>query len=199
MVAPGLPLHDPDASYEQRAAPAIAALAGGEEPVVVVGHSLGAAYAPLVPGSLLVYLCPAPTGPFADSGLTLRASRAGFPRPAEDGRGVSVWDPDAAVAAMYGRLPRELAASVAAALHPGVSAPGAYPLTRHPDIPAALVYATKDEFFEPEWERQVAWKVLGVEAIEIPGGHFPMLEAPEELADLLVETYVQSLGSSPAA
>ena len=31
----------------------------------------------------------------------------------------------------------------------------------------------------------MARELLGVEPIEIPGGHFPMLEDPEALAELL--------------
>jgi hypothetical protein len=34
----------------------------------------------------------------------------------------------------------------------------------------------------PEWERFVAREVLGVEPVEIPGGHFPMVEDPAALA-----------------
>ena len=38
--------------------------------------------------------------------------------------------------------------------------------------------------FEPAWERFVAREVLGIDPIKIPGGHFPMLEGPDALADL---------------
>jgi pimeloyl-ACP methyl ester carboxylesterase len=48
-----------------------------------------------------------------------------------------------------------------------------------------LIYATDDEIFEPAWERFMAREVLDVESIEIAGGHFPMIENPEALADLL--------------
>ena len=39
--------------------------------------------------------------------------------------------------------------------------------------------------FRREWERFIAREVLHVEPIEIPGGHFPMLEDPAALATLL--------------
>jgi pimeloyl-ACP methyl ester carboxylesterase len=32
----------------------------------------------------------------------------------------------------------------------------------------------------------MARELLGIEPIELPGGHFPMLEDPEALAELLV-------------
>jgi pimeloyl-ACP methyl ester carboxylesterase len=182
-------LHDGTTDHQQRVQPAVAALAGSADPVVVVGHSLAAAYAPLVaqsrPGSLLVYLCPAPTGSLARSGAPMKAGREGFPFPPDRPDGTSVWEPHAAIDAMYARLPDEMARAAAANLRPDAPAAGNYPLAGHPDIRTALVYATEDEFFEPTWERWVALQKLGIEPIEMPCGHFPMLECPEALADVL--------------
>jgi pimeloyl-ACP methyl ester carboxylesterase len=96
-----------------------------------------------------------------------------------------VWDRDVAVEAMYGRLSPENAGELAARLRPATSAPGEYPLAAHPDVPTALIYAVDDEIFQPEWERFMARELLGIDPIEIPGGHFPMAEDPEALADLL--------------
>jgi len=96
-----------------------------------------------------------------------------------------VWDADTAIRVMYPRLPRAVASEQAERLRPGASAAGPYPLERHPAVPTSLVYTTEDEFFTPEWERYVAQELLGVEPIELPGGHFPMAEDPEGLAALL--------------
>jgi pimeloyl-ACP methyl ester carboxylesterase len=86
---------------------------------------------------------------------------------------------------MYPRLPAQTARGLAKRLRPGAFPVGDYPLAEHPDVPTALIYARDDEFFPPEWERFVAREMLGIEPIEIPGGHFPMIEAPESLAGLL--------------
>lgn len=86
---------------------------------------------------------------------------------------------------MYPRLPYEIARAAAARLRPASPAAGGYPLDAHPDVPTVLIYATEDEFLEPEWERFMARELLGVEPIEFAGGHFPMLEDPAGLADLL--------------
>jgi pimeloyl-ACP methyl ester carboxylesterase len=187
-LTPDLPLHDPEADFEERARPALEALDGAPGPVVVVGHSAGSAYATLVavahPGSLLVYLCarlagiaPPPTAP--------SPYRQGFPFPADRPDGTSVWEADAAIDAMYGRLSAETARGLVEHLQPMAPPAGSYPLSSHPDIPTALVYATEDECFEPEWERFMASEALGIEPIELPGGHFPMAEDPDGLADLL--------------
>jgi pimeloyl-ACP methyl ester carboxylesterase len=187
-VAPDLPLHDPTAGFEERARPALEALSSAADPVVVVGHSMGSAYATLVavarPGSLLVHLCPR-LGGFEPPPGAPDPFREGFPFPADRTDGTSVWESEAAVAAMYPRLPAETAAALAQRLRPMAQPPDEYPLSDYPEIPTVLVYAADDEFFEPAWERFMARELLGIEPIEISGGHFPMVENPKALATLL--------------
>ena len=188
-VAPDLPYHDPAAGYEERVRPALDALAGIEGDVVVVGHSLGSGYAPLVaaarPGSLLVHLCPR-LGPFTPPPGAPSPFQENVPFPAERPDGLSVWEPEAAAAFMYARLPPDLAQVLAQRLHPVAPPAGEFPLPGHPDVPTELIYAARDEFFTPAFERFMARELLGIEPIELPGGHFPMLEDPEALAELLV-------------
>lgn len=189
VVAPNLPFDDPAATYEDRARPASTALDGVEGPVVIVGHSVGSAEAALVAAerqpALLVYLCPR-FGSFAVTPDAPPVFRERFPFPPKDEEGRMVWEPDAAIAAMYPRLSSEVAARMAERLRPGASPLGEYPLATHPDVPTALIYAREDEFFTPDWERFAAQTLLGIEPIEIPGGHFPMIEAPDALAEVLV-------------
>jgi pimeloyl-ACP methyl ester carboxylesterase len=188
-ITPLLPLDDPGAGFSDRARPAIDALADVTGPVVIVGHSMSSAYAPLVAneldGALLVHLCPR-LGPFAEppgAPPTFRSDLA-FPPARPDG--TTVWDPDVAIASIYRRLPEDAARTLAERRVPMAMPPDDFPLDSHPDVPTALIYAAEDEFFEPEWERFMARELLGVEAIEIPGGHFPMIEDPAGLADVLV-------------
>jgi pimeloyl-ACP methyl ester carboxylesterase len=157
---------------------------------VIVGHSLGTGYAPLIadarPGSSLVYLCPAPVGPFSETGAPMPSTREGFEFPPNRSDGTSVWDPDVAIAAIYPRLEPETARVVAACLKPGASPSDAYPLATQPEVPTRIVYATYDEFFNPEWSRWVAREVAGVEPEALETGHFPMVEAPDLLAEVLL-------------
>jgi pimeloyl-ACP methyl ester carboxylesterase len=188
VSAPDLPIDDANATYEERARPAVAVLAGAGGPIVVVGHSAGSAEAALVAAkraaALLVYLCPR-FGSFSAPPHAPAVFRDGFPFPPKDVEGRLVWDPEAAIAAMYPRLPRDTARRLANRLRPGAFPVGDYPLSEHPDIATALVYTSDDEFFTPEWERFVARELLAIEPTEIPGGHFPMIERPDELAELL--------------
>ena len=116
-VAPDLPLHDPEAGFEERARPALEALKGLSGPLVIVGHSQGTAYSSLVaasrPESLLVHLCPRLGGFTPPPGAPERF-RKSFRFPADRPDGTSVWDADEAVREMY---------SDGSASHPASSLP----------------------------------------------------------------------------
>jgi pimeloyl-ACP methyl ester carboxylesterase len=188
VVAPDLPYDLAAMSYEQRAQPALDAVEGVSSELVVVGHSVASAEAGLVAAScrarLLVYLCPR-LGEFPAPAGAPPVFLEGFPFPARREDGAMVWEPAAAIAAMYPRLDASIAADLAARLRPGAAPAGSYPLASPPDVPIELIYTIEDEFFTPEWERFVARELLHVEPIEMPGGHFPMAERPDELADVL--------------
>jgi pimeloyl-ACP methyl ester carboxylesterase len=189
-VAPDLPYDDPRTTYAERAQHALDSVAGVADPVVVA-HSLGAGYAPLVadarPGSTLVYLCPAPVGPFTNTGAPMRSSREGFEFPPNRPDGNSVWDPATAIAVMYPRLPADVGKALAARLKPGSAPSDPYPLSAQPAVPTSLIYATYDEFFDPAWSRWMAREVAGVDPIELETGHFAMLEAPDDVAGILLQ------------
>jgi pimeloyl-ACP methyl ester carboxylesterase len=188
VVAPDLPLHDPQAGYAERIRPALDALDGVDGPVVIVGHSQATTYSSLVaaaePDAVLVHLCPR-LGGFEPPPGAPDTFREGLPFPADRPDGTSVWDEDTAMAAMYSRLPPEAARALAQGLRPMAMPKDPYPLGTHPDNPTVLIYAAEDELFEPAWQRFMARELLGIEPIEIPGGHFPMVEDPGALAELL--------------
>ena len=178
VLAPDIPQADPAVGYRAR----LAAIARTDVDVVVA-HSLGAMYAPLLAADRRIYLCPAPAGPLA--GVAPHPIRRGFPFPPDRRDGTSVWEPEAAIAAMYPRLPREQGEMLVRRLQPA-----GLPAERYPEIdrtvPSTLIYATHDEFFEPAWSRVAARAAFGTEAVELDAGHFPMIECPERLAALLV-------------
>jgi pimeloyl-ACP methyl ester carboxylesterase len=188
VVAPDLPIADPATLWEERVEPVMRALDGVRGPVAVVAHSASSGYGALAAARLddplLVYLCPR-LNPFPSPPGAPAVFRAGFPFPARRADGANEWEREAAIAAMYSRLPRGVAEQLAGRLRPAAPPPDDFPLDGHPDVATALIYALDDEFFEPEWERFMARQLLGVEPIEVPGGHFPMIENPELLADLL--------------
>jgi pimeloyl-ACP methyl ester carboxylesterase len=188
VVVPDLPLQDPEAGFDERIQPALDALQGVDGPLVIVGHSQGTAYSTLVaaarPGSLLVHLCPR-IGGFKPPPGAPEMFRPDVPFPKTGPDGTSVWHEEVAAEALYARVPPPRASMLAGRLRPMAMPKGDFPLQAHPDNQTVLIYAAEDELFEPDWERFMAREMLGVEPIEIPGGHFPMAEDPDALAALL--------------
>jgi pimeloyl-ACP methyl ester carboxylesterase len=56
-----------------------------------------------------------------------------------------------------------------------------------PDVEYAYIACSNDRIISPAWQRYAAQKRLGVEAIEIPSGHYPHLSHPAHLAEVLNE------------
>src|SRR3954451_399485 len=188
VVIPDLPLQDPEAGFDERIQPALDALDGVADPLVIVGHSQGTAYSSLVaaaqPDALLVHLCPRLGGFEAPPGGP-NPVREGEPFPETGADGTSVWDEDVAIDALYRRVPAPRAAMLVGRLRPMAMPPADYPLEAHPKNRTVLIYAAEDELFEPDWGRLRARELLGSEPIQVQTGHFPMAENPAGLAELL--------------
>ena len=187
-VAPDLPYDDPTATWDTYVAVVTDALSRVDDPVLV-GHSGGALTIPLVAlrrsVTLLVYLCPSTpvATPHPDSPPSLQKGAWDAVKTDELGR--TWWQPDDAVMGMYRHLDPGLARWAAGRLRRDAN-PGPYPLEAPPRLPTLYIYTSDDEFFTPESRRWAARHIFGVEPVEMKGGHFPMLERPAELADLLV-------------
>jgi pimeloyl-ACP methyl ester carboxylesterase len=59
------------------------------------------------------------------------------------------------------------------------------PLRAWPAVPAAYIACADDRTINPAWQRRAAREWLGVEPIELPGGHSPHVSRPEILAEVL--------------
>lgn len=60
------------------------------------------------------------------------------------------------------------------------------PLTIWPQVPTSYIVCAEDRTITPVWQRKAAREWLGVEPIELPGGHAPNVSRPEALADVLM-------------
>jgi hypothetical protein len=103
--------------------------------------------------------------------------------------GLSRWlTPQDAIAAMYADCEPEIARGAAARLRGQAPTPSreTCPLAAWPDVPASYIVCTEDRMVGPAWSRRAAREQLGVEALELPGSHSPMLSRPGVLAEMLI-------------
>ncbi len=196
VVAMDLPISDPALGAADYARAVEEALDPLREPVLV-GHSMGGLVTPLVavrrPVRSLVFLAAFLPSP----GQSLNQQRANEPL---DGRvapttaewtdlGDNVWmvGPHTATELFFHDAPADLAAWAAARLRPqAYRALGEItPLTGWPDVERHSIVCRDDRAINPDWVRQAARERLGVEPIEIDGGHSPFMTRPAELAEML--------------
>jgi pimeloyl-ACP methyl ester carboxylesterase len=103
--------------------------------------------------------------------------------------GDNVWavGPNTASEMFFSDAPPEVAMWASARLRPQ-----AYrfmgeitPLDAWPEVPVASIVCRADRAVNIEWARAAARDRLGVEAVELDGGHSPFLTRPAELAGVL--------------
>ena len=185
-VAPELPCEDEAAGTAEYADVVADALADRDEPVVLVGHSLGGLTVPLVaerrPVRRMVFVA----GFLPVPGKSFRDQQAGEPDmnfPYQGGRAglrerfYHACAPEDADLAMA-RLRRQ-------ALKPYTETT---PLRAWPDVPSTYVLCTEDRACNPEWSRRAIPERIGVTPLELAGSdHSPFLGRPAELTRLLLE------------
>jgi hypothetical protein len=62
------------------------------------------------------------------------------------------------------------------------------PLQSLPNVEYKYIVCNNDKIISPEWSKYAARKRLGIDPIELPGGHCPHLSYPEQLAKILTDT-----------
>lgn len=60
-----------------------------------------------------------------------------------------------------------------------------FPLQAWPEVLSSYIVCTEDRTISPDWSRRASHDLLGIKAIELPGGHCPYLSRPANLADVL--------------
>ena len=194
-VAVELPSEDPDAGLDANA-DAIASQLSQHDDVVVVAHSASGVLAPLVatrrPVRGIVYLSafvPVPGQSMADQFaaspepvLLLEGKRE------TDEIGRSQWtDFETTAQALYPDLSDADARWAFARLRPQAQTTQLEPHPAGlPEVPVASVVCSRDRVVNPAWSRRIARERLGMQAVELPTGHFPMITDPATLAEALI-------------
>jgi pimeloyl-ACP methyl ester carboxylesterase len=199
VVAVDLPCEDPDTGCVGYAGVVDATLPRGDD-LVLVGHSLGGLTIPLVaarrPVRALVFLCAvlpafgesieerlARDGSMYAPGYAAHAGRVRHPD------GSTSWTEAGAIEVFYHDCGPADARAAVARLRRQSAAPRRErcPLTAWPPGRRVAIVCREDRAISVDWARRAARERLGVEPIELPGGHSPFLSRPAELAALLDE------------
>jgi pimeloyl-ACP methyl ester carboxylesterase len=178
VVAVDLPTEDAGATLEDYTS-AVGSVAGGSRDVVVVGHSLGGFTAPLVCDALgaggLVYLAamiPLPGESFSEW----------WTKTGHDSEEIAD-DPEVLY---YNGVPDELARQARARERDQQGAWLSLPWPgRHPEVPTMAILCQDDHLFPAPFMRRQVRERLGIEPVEIPGGHYAALGNPRAVASAL--------------
>ena len=189
-VCVDLPTNEPDASAN-RYADAIADAVCGREAPIVVAHSAGGLFLPLVPGRVrvvrLVYLAAA----IPEIGKSFMNQFKSAPEMyCADFVGKDpTKDPELARQFLFHDCYAEVAAwaiSTLRLMYAKQAAIEITPLQAWPDVPVAYISSSEDRTINPVWWENAARERLGVEPIRIRAGHAPYVSRPGELAEILV-------------
>lgn len=196
VAAVDLPIHDPRAGGRKYAEVVAASLAGIDEAVVLVGHSMGGLVIPLVaelrPVRRLVFLCGAVPEP-GRSHLEVKAAEAGEAVAAAT---QSVWaqpgdshlfSREQARELFYHDCEPDLQEWALRRLRPQsrLVLREPCPLRAWPDVPVSVLSASEDRCIPPASLRITARRLFDQDPIEVPGGHLAILSRPAEVAAAL--------------
>jgi pimeloyl-ACP methyl ester carboxylesterase len=189
-----LPCDDTSASFDDYADVVCTALDDCDEDVVLVGHSMGGGTVPLVaarrPVQHVVYLCayvPAVGRTLNDETDDVFYSIAFAGLRASDGR--TTWaDLETARTVFYADCEHAIADAALRRLRPQARYPSLqlFSLAELPAVSSTYVVCSEDQIIRPDWSRRVARDRLGLNAVELPGSHSPMLSRPQAVADVLL-------------
>jgi pimeloyl-ACP methyl ester carboxylesterase len=188
-----LPSHHSDAGAQRYAETVVSAFGDVRNDLVLVGHSVGGLTIPLVaqtrPVSRLIFLCSL----LPDPGCSLRDQMAREnmePNAVSDAKWLDMGDgtwlpsPETARALFYHDLAEEDANWLLPQLRRQSTTPinEVTPLQNWPDTPRSAIICRDDRVVSPEWARQAYRARLGIDPIELDGGHSPFAGRPVELA-----------------
>ena len=195
-VAIELPIEDPDAGltrYAEVVAEALARRGRRRDPRRALVRRLDDPARRAPPAApALVFLCalvPEPGRSVADRSAAESVYVPGFVgNTLTRDDGASYWpDPEAAIHCFYHDCTAADAAWAVSRLRPQSAAPRRepWPADALPDVERTSILCRDERVIDPSWSRRMSRELLGVEAVELDGGHSPFLSRPAELADVL--------------
>jgi pimeloyl-ACP methyl ester carboxylesterase len=194
-IAVGLPMDDDGADLNTYADIVCDAVRDAADPLVVVGHSMGAFTAPIVatrvPTASIVLVNPMVPAAGESPGAWWeatgqRAARISYF--AQIGLGDRDFD---MVEDFFHDVPPAVREEALRRPEPEQSDTPfkrAWPLDAWPDVPTRVIQGSDDRCFPLEFQRRIVRERLGVEVDVMPGGHLMALSRPGELTAQLLES-----------
>ncbi|MBD2773838.1 alpha/beta fold hydrolase [Iningainema tapete] len=213
-VAMDLPIENPDATLSDFADAVIQALPEDEDDVILVGHSMAGTVIPIVATQrrvrklvFLTALIPYQETSTLDQfyhhmdsdtlkSLNYKPEQAILDRfrdepdmfnPASVGKNFS--DEAVAMEFFFHDCQSDVARWAVSNMRSQQSMAYIYeksPLQAFPDVECVYIVCADDRILSPTWSRYAARKRLGVDTIELPGGHCPCLSRPAHLSNALL-------------
>ena len=207
VVAPDLPVDDDAAGAVEWARVAIEAIdqapdRADPDDVIMVGHSISGLCVPVAatlrPVRRMVFvagLLPVPGKAYVEE-LAANADAISFPAPDATGEGPFGLTWESVRAGFYHDCPEALAQKTFHEFrHQSFTVfTERCPIERWPDAPSTYVLMRDDRALEAGWVRRNAVDRLGMDVVELDGGHSPFFARAGELCDL--RTSVASASAS---
>ena len=190
-LAMDLPLENANAGASDYSNAVINAIRDLHELPVVVGHSMAGMVVPVVasrrPVQSLIFLGAAIPRIGISLAHRFRGDEGNMFQPDWPGKDPSR-NREHALHYIFHDCPPALAEQAIKHLRPQVSSrvvTEVPPFEIWPKVPKASIVCSEDRTINPEWSRWASRTLLGVEPVEIAGGHCPFLSRPKELAAVL--------------
>ncbi len=189
-VRTSLPSDEPDASATTYARVIADSIPPGADGAIVVAHSASGVFLPLTPQfrkiGHMVFLAAMIPEPGKSVFERLRADPSMLnpewigkdPTRDDDAAKKFLFHDCSPEVAAWAMTTRSLTLARQAMIEP-------CPLESWPDVPASYIICAEDRTIQPEWSRREARRIIGIEPLELPGGHCPHVSRPAVLANLL--------------
>lgn len=191
-VAMDLPIEDPAATLDDYAGAVVRAVEGIPRPWLI-GHSMGGLVIPRValarPVAGLIFLCAG--FPPTSEAQHREDHAARDPRNAshfvDDGQGRITLTYEGAVDDFFADCPPEVQRWAIARFRPQATAPFSEyaPIPRYPGVPMHAIVTSEDHILLREPYLALIRSRIGVEPVELPGGHCPFVSRPRVLAEVV--------------
>jgi pimeloyl-ACP methyl ester carboxylesterase len=189
-ITPTLPADAPEASAAVYADEIVRSLPADASDIVVVAHSASGLFLPLVPARRQVGHIVFLAAVIPKIGVSLADQFRSEPdmlNPEWIGKDPIASEEIARRFLFHDCTPdvAEWALTTRRLMHAQRAYTEVCPLEHWPDVPSSYIVCSGDRTVSAAWSKAAARERLGVEPIELRGGHCPHVSRPEELADAL--------------